>query len=301
MANKTSPKIFYLSVLLSAVLVVLASGNARAQAGNNPVSPQPKAALLNLPVPPISGPGYQDVNIADAFQIGNRRGHDPFRKQNRRQFQNADANGGNTNYLLTVPVITLPGRALNVGLTLYYNSQMWTKQTEMVGIQYPIPEPVMVFDHDADWPAPGWLLSLGKVIQVGSGGGVLQDSDGTLHPFAPKGGVPPGSAFQTTDGSLIDYTVIGPKNTFQPTARFPNGTAVAYGACSNNACYATTITDANGNFISISYVGNAGPRIEHIQDSLGRVIGFGYDSNNRLVSIIAPGLQGSIRTIMRLQ
>jgi hypothetical protein len=113
-------------------------------------------------------------------------------------------------------------------------------------------------------------------------------------------GASTGSTFHTTDGSLIDYTVVGPNNTFQPTARFPNGTVVAYGACSNNACYATTITDANGNFISISYVGNAGPRIEHIQDSIGRVIWFNYDSSNRLVSIIAPGLQGSIRTVVRL-
>jgi hypothetical protein len=157
-----------LSVPFAVALIVSTSSNGVSQAVNQPVSPPPKAALLSLPVPPIGGPGYQDGNIAQAFQIGNRRGHDPFRKQSRRQFQSADMNGGNTNYLLRIPVITLPGRGLNVRLTLYYNSQMWTKQTEMVGIEHPIPEPVMVFDHDADWPAPGWLLSLGKVIQVGS-------------------------------------------------------------------------------------------------------------------------------------
>jgi hypothetical protein len=178
MANKTFAKIFYLGVLLSAVLVVLMGGNARSQPQNNPVSAQPNVALLNLPIPPISGPGYQDGNIAQAFQIGSRRGHDPFRKQTRRQFQSADANGGNTNYLLKVPVITLPGRGLNVALNLYYNSQTWTKQGYGILAK-------MVFDHDADWPAPGWSLSLGKVIQVGSSSGVLQDSDGPSTHLQP--------------------------------------------------------------------------------------------------------------------
>src|SRR5215470_3167096 len=117
MANKRFARIFYLGVLLSAVLIALTGGNARSQ----PQTTQPNVALLNLPIPPIGGPGYQDGNIAQAFQIGNRCGHDPFRKQTRRQFQSADANGGNTNYLLTVPVITLPGRGLNVVLNLYYN------------------------------------------------------------------------------------------------------------------------------------------------------------------------------------
>ena len=113
-------QIFYLGVLLSAVLVALTGGNARSQPQNNPVSAQPGVELLNLPIPPITGPGYTDGNIAQAFQIGNRRGRDPFRKQARRQFQNADTNGGNSNYLLTVPILSLPGRGLSVNLNLYY-------------------------------------------------------------------------------------------------------------------------------------------------------------------------------------
>jgi hypothetical protein len=51
---------------------------------------------------------------------------------------------------------------------------MWTEQSSTI----------MVFDHDADWPAPGWLLSFGKIFEVGIyQGGVLQEPDGTLHTF----------------------------------------------------------------------------------------------------------------------
>src|SRR6516165_3739602 len=87
-----------LSVPFAVALIVSTSSNGVSQAVNQPVSPPPTAALPNLPVPPITGPGYQDGNIGQAFQIGNRRGRDPFRKPSRRQFQSADMNGGNSNY-----------------------------------------------------------------------------------------------------------------------------------------------------------------------------------------------------------
>ena len=76
------------------------------QANTSPATPQLQAAIST--VPPINGPGYQDGNITQAFQVGNRRGRDPFRKRTRSRVQNADANGGNTNYLLTVPILVLP-------------------------------------------------------------------------------------------------------------------------------------------------------------------------------------------------
>ena len=306
-------QIFYLGVLLSAVLVALTGGNARSQPQNNPVSAQPGVELLNLPIPPITGPGYTDGNIAQAFQIGNRRGRDPFRKQTRRQFQNADTNGGNSNYLLTVPILSLPGRGLSVNLNLYYNSQIWTNQGGGGS-------PYFVFDHDLDRPAPGWSLGFGKVVQVGLHQGLLVDADGTPHKFAPCQVTNLPNEFfqcttQTTDGSLIDYTTItGPAGLANATAKYPNGTSVVYRAGSANALYPTQITDANGNFILIQYFQqslkcpNAAPtletRIQSITDTLGRVVNFEYDPNScppehwhQPTAITAPGLGGSVRTV----
>jgi len=148
-----------LSVPFAVALIAFTSSNGVSQAINQPVSPPPKVALLNLPVRPITGPGYEDGNIAQDFQIGNRHGHDPFRKQSGRQFQSADMNGGNSNYLPSVPILTLPGRGLSLSLNLYYNSQVWTNQG--VGPTW------FVYDHGTDWPAPRWSIGFGKVVQVG--------------------------------------------------------------------------------------------------------------------------------------
>jgi RHS repeat-associated protein len=283
------------------------------QAQGNGIAPQLRGAVSNAPVPPITGPGYQDGNIVRALQIGNRRGRDPFRKPTRRRLQNADAIGGNSNYVLTVPILTLPGRGLSIALNLYYNSQLWTNDA--------VPGYTdLVFDHDADWPAPGWSLGFGKVVQVDLHGGVLVDPDGTPHPYA-AGKIAtsngpcaiPGDCFEftthTTDGSLIDYTVESYLSTLtSATAKYPNGISVTYGAGAQNSLYATQITDANGNIISIQYQRNkvgggilppAESRIQTVTDTLGRVVNFEFDSNNHLTAITAPKVGGGSRTVVR--
>jgi YD repeat-containing protein len=188
--------------------------------------------------------------------------------------------------------MTVPGRGLTVSLTLYYNSQVWTEQSSTD----------MVFNHDADWPAPGWLLSFGRIIQVSSGQGVLQEPDGTLHPFT---GTQTGGTFtgHTTDGSLIDYTTqISTQGILtQATAQYPNGKTVTYGACSNYLCYATTITDANGNILNISYIANAGPQIDYVADTLHHITQFVYDSSQRLTVIRTTAYLGhDFRTVVRM-
>jgi hypothetical protein len=208
-AEKRTPffvgKILF-SPLFAAALLAVTGGYDSSRAQNATVCPSPLQQQSTIcEPPPITGPGYQDGNIAQAFQILNRRGHDPVRTlvsqtqkklaQAVRKVPSVPTSGGNTNYLLKIPLMTVPGRGLSVALTLYYNSQVWTEQSSTD----------MVFNHDTDWPAPGWLLSFGRIIQVSSGRGVLQEPDGTLHPFT---GTQTGGTFtgHTTDGSLIDYT-----------------------------------------------------------------------------------------------
>ncbi|MEJ7615847.1 MAG: hypothetical protein WKF30_02475 [Pyrinomonadaceae bacterium] len=88
-------------------------------------------------------------------------------------------------------------------------------------------------------------------------------------------------------------------------AKYPNGTVVAYGALGRNAVYPTRITDASGNYITITYRNNSGPSIESVTDTLGRIINFHYDSGGLLTAVTAPGLadgsgSSTPRTLVRL-
>ena len=81
----------------------------------------------------------------------------------------------------------------------------------------------------------------------------------------------------------------------------PNGTQIEYGAQANYAMYPTRITDAHGNFITITYRNNEGPKIETITDTLGRFVQFYYDGSGLLTAIVVPGLGGGSRVAVRLQ
>ena len=83
------------------------------------------------------------------------------------------------------------------------------------------------------------------------------------------------------------------------TAHFPDGTKVTYGAPEDGVIYPTQIKDANGSYITITYVGNKGPKINTITDTLGRVITFKYASG-RLINIQGPGYNGTTQTYVRL-
>jgi hypothetical protein len=322
----------FFGALLSIAALALAACANHKIAPTAPPTPEPQAATSNAPpitgpgyqpadaqavtsgaanaqIPPITGPGYQDANVSRTFQIGNRRGQDPFRKQSNNRLQNADANGGNSNYLLTVPLISLPSRGRSTSLNLYYNSQLWTNNGASASNSN-----YLVFNHDADWPAPGWSLGFGKIVQVGLHGGMLTDPDGTPHKYAP-GEVTnlPNEYFKftthTTDGSLIDYQVVSNAEGIRTaTVQYPNGTTVTYGAPGQNTIYATQITDANGNVTTIHYVDTkigsfyfeSGPQIQSVNDNMGKVITFAYDPTNRLTAITAPGLGGTLRSVVRL-
>src|ERR1700738_1859275 len=87
----------------------------------------------------------------------------------------------------------------------------------------------------------------------------------------------------------------------QFNAQYPDGRTVIYGAFNpvGGFFYPVEIADANGNVITIDYVNGAGPAIDEIHDTLGRVISFHYDVSNLLTAITAPGLDGATRTVVR--
>lgn len=242
-------------------------------------------------------PTPESENLMSIDDPGNQPGNPPG--------QPSDDGASNGNFQLTAPIISLPGRGMEVSLNLNYNSRLWNKSGS-----------TLTYDSDRGFPAPGWSLGFGKVIDMGAGSGsMLVDADGTRHGYS--GTIFPGyggySSFQgySTDGKFVDYKSFRDNGgVYYAWAQFPNGTYISYGAKANGAVYPTYIRSAQGNYITVTYKNNQGPAIETITDTLGRVITFNYDSSTpaRLISITAPRMQdggatseeGSIRTLLRL-
>lgn len=231
--------------------------------------------------------GWGSSNYWSADDFGNRRGNPPGTVQ--------DGGAGSANFQFTAPVLSLPGRGIDISLALTYNSRLWNKANNN-----------MNFDIDRDWPAPGWSLGFGKLAGIGVYvGGMLIDGDGTRHGYAGTVTVYNwGTNFvgYTTDGTFIDYSYTTGTNGIMlyGQATHPDGTRVDYNVNGPSGLYPTRITDANGNYITITYVNNQGPRINTVTDTLGRSITFHYDSGNRLTAITAPGYLTGTRTLVRL-
>jgi hypothetical protein len=260
-----------------------------------------------LAEPAITGPGWQDRNFRNAFLIQNRSGLNVagtkvFSQFHFRRNVNMDGGTGSGNYVLSIPVVSLPGRGQNLSLTLFYNSKLWTNIAQP-GTTNQLD---MAFDHDQGWPAPGWSLGFGKVVRIGSIGVALEDPDGALHVFS--GVVNPyidGSTnftSTTSDGTLINCRFWLFNGQFvSGSASYPNGTIVEFGApnADGSAIYPTRITDPNGNYIKIGYANNRGPLLDQIVDTMGRAIQFHY-SDGRLISVTMPRLGGGWRAVVRL-
>ena len=207
-----------------------------------------------------------------------------------------DGGAGSGNFQFTAPIVALAGRGINISLNASYNSRLWNKAGTSS----------ITYDIDRGWPAPGFSIGFGKMIALGiNNGAMLVDADGTRHSF--NGSIQFfnwGTIFtgHTTDGTLIDYTYTTGTNGILSSAqaKLPDGTVINYTVSGPQAYFPTSITDANGNYIIITYVNNTGPRIQTITDTLNRVISFYYDSNNLLTAVTAPGYNsGAARTVAR--
>ncbi|HEU4769379.1 MAG TPA: hypothetical protein VFS77_18570, partial [Pyrinomonadaceae bacterium] len=232
--------------------------------------------------------GWDPSNYWSADDPGNNIGNPPGSP--------ADGGAGSGNFQVGAPVVSLSGRRINITLGLAYNSRLWNKAGNNVN-----------YDNDRGWPAPGFNLGLGKMFGIGVyTGAMLIDADGTRHSYSGSVNVynwGTNGFMHTTDGSFIDYTYTTGTNGIMlyGQARLPNGTVINYGATGPGGLYATSIEDANGNFVTITYVNNSGPRIQTITDTLNRTINFHYNYNNLLTAVTAPGYNGgAARTLIRL-
>jgi RHS repeat-associated protein len=268
---------------------------------------------INVTVNPPSG-GQNlvavDSTISDWDSTNRRSLDDPTNDRGNL----ANKATGNNNFQLVAPVLSLPGRGINLNLSLVYNSLVWNKAGND-----------MYFDIDHDSPAPGWHLGFGKMVMMGTAGCMLIEPDGSRHAFKgtvfnyhydKSGSLPtvdiPVFKGETTDGSMIEYRCEPPSwQNPNGVARYPNGTVVFYtnlssGTQARNYLYPTRIVDKNGNSVTILYTWpDSEPRIKRVVDSVGRVINFGYDPQKRLTSVTGPGLKDAsgnptTRTFVRL-
>jgi RHS repeat-associated protein len=247
--------------------------------------------------------GWNSTNKPAAFIPQNERGETPGR---------STVSASSSNFRINAPVLSLPGRGgFNLNLSLIYSSRLWSKSNNANN--------QIIFNADRDQVAPGWSLSLGRIINMVDAGAFLIDADGTRHSFVGQLTINPNNgeryfSANTTDGSFIEYGLVtrgigtGSVDTFG-RARYPDGTTVWFGGAltiqnSSNVyvLYTHKLIDSNGNYIFCNY---SSGKLSTIVDTLGRVVTFHYDSNQLLTAITAAGLKddnGVVvnRTLVRL-
>src|SRR6266513_1529218 len=206
--------------------------------------------------------GWDSNIISTAFAPENRRGRDPVAVKISSKLPTLidlpiAAAVGSSNFLLTVPVLFLPGRGLNVRLDLTYNSRLWHPWSDVDGGH-------ISYDIDGSWPAAGWSFGFGKLVLVETGqvvyDSMLVDSDGTRHPYVlvdrKTHGSPPNESqetfYRTTDGTFIEYSNVQSsiRQVESAQATYADGRLVFYAAHGHGwpdtftpDLYPTSITD----------------------------------------------------------
>lgn len=174
---------------------------------------------------------------------------------------------GSQSFSYAVPLFNIPGRnGLNLNLTLYYNSAIWTQG----GAE------IFTMDSDLDNPSPGFRLDFGFIDPFMQ---ILVDPDGTTHALSQASP----SQLVTTDGTYTSISVPNTVGSSPLLASFKNGMQVTYTV--NGVYRPTQIEDTNGNVINISYLNNNASdgtvnhrAISSITDDTGRTLNFIYDS-----------------------
>jgi RHS repeat-associated protein len=182
---------------------------------------------------------------------------------------------GSRNFNWSLPLVGLAGRSgLDLGLALYYNSLVWTKEAGAIRFNS---------DRAFPGPGPGFTLGFPKIQQRY----VNQDYSGYSYMLVtPSGGhvelrqVGGTNIYQSADSSYTQLIDDGTSKLLRTT----DGTQYSFASSPTDAEFnCIQITDRNGNYISATY--NASGDIASVTDTLGRVISFDYDGANYLTSI----------------
>ena len=179
------------------------------------------------------------------------------------------------NFNWSMPVLGLSGRAgLDLGLSLNYNSLVWTKAGSSIK-----------FNADNGFPGPGFRLGFPVIqpkyfnSQVNVNAYLLITPSGGHVELRQSGST---NIYEAADSSYLQLTELQiPDNGNTLLLRSTDGTQLSY-APSNGEYRCTRAKDRNGNYISIAYNGSG--NITTITDTLARTITFNYVGEN-LVSI----------------
>lgn len=262
---------------------------------------------------------WEDSDAEGAMAVENRRG--PSQIHNLAPINpgigspsgRLESDGGSAtgNYHLDIPLISLPGRGIDLTVAAQYNTQIWAKLNEpgSVSVQLAV---------DGDWPVPGFNLGFGKIVFYRKYG-LFIHSDGSTQVLSSRkleiiDGRKTGRVTATfTDGSLgmFECPVLGLGGVSCGDARhvanvsLENGNRMELLSVSRGdgdskvtTYYPVKMFDAHGNFIQIDYRKNASgspdpPHIDRITDTVGRVVQFHYDKTTGLPTAITGPDQGS--------
>ncbi|HEX6184770.1 MAG TPA: PA14 domain-containing protein [Pyrinomonadaceae bacterium] len=178
------------------------------------------------------------------------------------------------NFNWSLPILSLRGRSgLDLGLTLSYNSLVWTRDQNGI-----------TFDADFGFPAPGFRLGF-PVVQpkfldpvTGKETYLLVSPSGARVGLRRVGTT---NRYESDDSTYMQLTEDGGGLSLLTT----DGTRVAL-AFVGNEYHCTEIKDTDGNYITVNY--GANNSIQTIVDTLGRTITFRYDQFGNLQEIVQP-------------
>lgn len=179
------------------------------------------------------------------------------------------------NFNWSLPLVSLPGRAgLDLGLSLTYNSLVWTKSGNSV-----------LFDGDGGWPAPGFRLGFPVVegkfhdAQAQKDAYLLVTPSGARVSLRQVGAT---TAYEAGDSSYLQLTEEADGTL---TLRTTGGTRMSYWPL-GGVYKCTEVKDRQGNFITVAY--NSFYNVQSVTDTLNRVITFGYNADGSLKEITQP-------------
>ena len=183
-------------------------------------------------------------------------------------------NPGSQNINWSVPLVGLPGRELDLDLSLTYNSLVWTKSADGAA---------MLFDADHGFPSPGFRLRF-PIIQP-----LFWNSQASVWSYM----------FVTPSGGRVELRRVGNTTTYESADSsyirmieyagglaevwLKDGTQLSFQLLTTFEFLCRQIKDRNGNLIKVNY--NSQGNIDKVTDTLGRQIVFNYDANHRLLTI----------------
>ncbi|MEO7970852.1 MAG: S8 family peptidase, partial [bacterium] len=208
---------------------------------------------------------------------GGSGGSDPYLGTARSRPENETGDPGvklgSRNFNWSLPLVGLKGRAgLDLSISLFYNSLVWTKQGS--SIQY---------NADHGTPAPGFQMGLPRLQAR------YFNSDAGAYAYmmiTPSGGrvemkqVGTSAVYESSDNGYTQLTFSGSI----PVVKTTDGTQYMFGIASAAEWRCTKIEDRNGNYISATYDATSG-HVLTMTDTLGRTLNFGYDGDNNLSTI----------------